>query len=74
MKKGDVYRHYEGNFIRITDIRKIGSDDRVYFEGPRGTRNNLSERQFLNPIDADGGKITRYRLANRDPENPWLKK
>ena len=71
VKEGDVYRHHEGQFYKITSAKYEGSEEIIRYVSPRGNRNKLTKHQFKNPVEAKGGKIARFRLANDDPENPW---
>jgi len=67
---GDVYKHVNGNYIKIAYVKKIGADVRIYMEGPKGSKSNLTERQFNTP---DRSGKPRYTLANNDHSNPWRK-
>jgi len=74
VKEGDVYRHWRGQYYKITSMRNEAGKEIVRLVSPRGNKSQLTKSQFKNPVKADGGDIVRFKGANDDPGNPWKKK
>ncbi len=74
MKKGSIYKHYRGKYIRIS--HKYKRDDgelMVCFEDGDGTLFTMTMKKFNGHVRANMDKINRFNLVRKDKNHPWYK-